>query len=125
MIYGHIHNIILSIHFVVQISVSINGACLHPKYGEKTPKELMEELEQYGEDSHDEVLKKLANSKRINQARRSPYPTLVIEIQASPPLPVVFVICADVIVWVPGPKLVATEPVKVDISFKLLMLELV
>ncbi len=65
-------------------SVSINGASLHPCYGEKTPKEIIDELEEIEEDGMLD-LNKVEGMRRRNQARRSPYPTLIIEVQASPP----------------------------------------
>lgn len=64
--------------------VSINGASLHPRYGEKTPKEILEEMEKFESDGEVD-LNKMDRMKRKNQARRSPYPTLIVEIQASPP----------------------------------------
>lgn len=64
-------------------NVNINGACLHPKYGEKSPKEMMEEFDNLEQKVIEEEVEKMA---RLNQARRSPYPTIIIEIQASPPL---------------------------------------
>ncbi len=66
-----------------QTSVHINGACLHPKYGEKTPKEMMEEFDQIDPKNMESEVQRIT---RLNQARRSPYPTIIIEIQASPPL---------------------------------------
>ena len=64
-------------------NIHINGACLHPKYGEKSPKELMEDFEKMEQKSIEEEVKKMT---RRNHARRSPYPTIIIEIQAAPPL---------------------------------------
>jgi len=65
-------------------NVSINGASLHPRYGEKSPKEIIEELEQFEEEGMIDV-NKVEGLRRRNQARRSPYPTLIVEVQASPP----------------------------------------
>ena len=68
-------------------SFNINGASLHPRYGEKTPKEIIEELEKF--EAEGEIdLNLVEQTKRKNQARRSPYPTLIIELQATPPIPV-------------------------------------
>ena len=64
-------------------NVRINGACLHPKYGEKSPKELMEEFEKMEQENIEEEVQKMT---RLNNARRSPYPTIIVEIQAAPPL---------------------------------------
>lgn len=65
-------------------SVSVNCAHLHPRFGEKTPEQVLQEMkeeEQAGEiDLHYEEYKE----KRL-LARRSPYPTIVIEVRAVPP----------------------------------------
>ena len=44
---------------------------------------MMEEFEQF---EHDSIEKEVERITRLNNARRSPYPTIVIEIQATPPL---------------------------------------
>ena len=64
--------------------MSINGASLHPLYGEQTPKEMIEELEQMEKEGEMDM-NKINIMRRKNQARRSPYPTLIVEVQASPP----------------------------------------
>jgi len=65
-------------------SVSVNCAHLHPKFGEPTTEEKLQEMkeeEKAGEvDLHLEAYKK----KRL-LARRSPYPTICIEVRATPP----------------------------------------
>jgi len=64
--------------------VHISGACLHPSYGEQTAKDIMEQMEK--EDKDGEIdLNKIEQLNRRNHARRSPYPTLIIEVQASNP----------------------------------------
>lgn len=65
-------------------NVSINGASLHPRYGEQTPKEIIEELEQFEREGEMDM-NKIHIMRRRNLARRSPYPTLIVEVQASPP----------------------------------------
>jgi hypothetical protein len=65
-------------------NVSINGASLHPLYGEQTPKEMIEELEEMEREGEMDM-NKINLMRRRNQARRSPYPTLIVEVQASPP----------------------------------------
>lgn len=63
--------------------VSINAASLHPKYGEKTPEEILEDMKR--EDSDGEVDLNLEEYKKMrNRARQSPYPTVVIEVRATP-----------------------------------------
>lgn len=66
---------------------NINGASLHPHYGEKTPKEIIEELERLEADGEIDI-NQMEEIKRRNNARRSPYPTLIVELQATPPIPV-------------------------------------
>lgn len=61
-------------------SVSINGASLHPKYGNKTPQEMINDIE----DGID--VNQMELEKRRNRARRSPYPTLIVETKSSPPV---------------------------------------
>ena len=65
-------------------SLNINGASLHPHYGENSPEEIIQDFQQFG--NYGEMdLDKIENTKRKNQARRSPYPTLIIELQTAPP----------------------------------------
>lgn len=65
-------------------SVSVNCAHLHPKFGELTTEEKLQEMkeeEKAGEvDVHLEAYKR----KRL-LARQSPYPTICIEVRATPP----------------------------------------
>lgn len=65
-------------------SVAINCAHLHPKFGEKTPAQILEEMQM--EDASGEVDVNLEQYKRAREAaRRSPYPTVVLEVRATPP----------------------------------------
>lgn len=65
-------------------SVAINLAHLHPKFGEKSPQQKL--LEMKKEDSTGEVDVNLEEYKRARTlARRSPYPTIVLEVRATPP----------------------------------------
>ena len=65
-------------------SVSVNCAHLHPNFGEKTPEEELEELKQ--EEADGEVdLNYREYKERRTKARQSPYPTIVVEVRASPP----------------------------------------
>mmetsp|Transcript_19926 Transcript_19926/g.30783 ORF Transcript_19926/g.30783 Transcript_19926/m.30783 type:complete len:485 (-) Transcript_19926:257-1711(-) len=64
--------------------VSVNCAHLHPKFGEKTPEQILEEMKQEEEEGEVDLNLK-AYKERREAARRSPYPTLVMEVMASPP----------------------------------------
>jgi hypothetical protein len=62
-------------------SVSLNCAHMHPQFGQQTPEQVIEQMKQDGEvDLHYEAYKE-----KSIQARRSPYPTIVIEVRAVPP----------------------------------------
>jgi len=65
-------------------SVSVNFAHLHPKFGQQTKEEILEELKREEEEGVIDVNLKLYKEKRL-LARRSPYPTVCIEVQATPP----------------------------------------
>jgi hypothetical protein len=66
-------------------SVAINCAHLHPKFGEKTPEQTLQEMKEEDENGG-EVDVNLEQYKRARQAaRRSPYPTVVLEVRATPP----------------------------------------
>ena len=86
---SHAPSIYLSIHlpFYLSIylpSVSVNCAHLHPNFGEKSPKQILKEM--MDEEEAGEVDINLQNYKRKKElARRSPYPTVVIEVLATPP----------------------------------------
>mmetsp|Transcript_14432 Transcript_14432/g.20338 ORF Transcript_14432/g.20338 Transcript_14432/m.20338 type:complete len:484 (-) Transcript_14432:257-1708(-) len=64
--------------------VSVNFAHLHPKFGEKTPEQILQEMKEEEEEGEVDLNLK-AYKERREAARRSPYPTLVIEVMASPP----------------------------------------
>lgn len=64
--------------------VSVNCAHLHPKYGEKTPEQELQELKE--EESQGEVDLNLEMYKKQRiLARRSPYPSVVIEVRSMVP----------------------------------------
>lgn len=65
-------------------SVSVNCAHLHPKFGEKTSEEVLQELKEEEQSGEVDVNLKMYKEKRL-LARRSPYPTVVIEVRATPP----------------------------------------
>ena len=64
--------------------VSINCAHLHPQYGVATPKEELAALKH--EEEEGEVDVNLQDyKKRRDEARRSPYPSVIVEVQSTPP----------------------------------------
>lgn len=65
-------------------SVSVNCAHLHPKFGEPTPEEKLEEMKQEEEEGEVDLNLKAYKEKRL-LARRSPYPTVVVEVRSTPP----------------------------------------
>ena len=66
------------------VSVSINAAPLHPNYGEKTAGQILAEMKKEDEDGEVDLNVKEYIERR-DRARRSPYPTVVIEVRATPP----------------------------------------
>ena len=65
-------------------SVAINCAHLHPKFGEQSPEQKLQEMKE--EEAAGEVDVNLEQYKIARQlARRSPYPTVVLEVRATPP----------------------------------------
>ena len=70
--------------FLCVCSVAVNCAHLHPNFGEKSPKQILQEMME--EEERGEVDVNLQNYKRKKElARRSPYPTVVVEVLATPP----------------------------------------
>ena len=65
-------------------SVSVNCAHLHPKYGQKTPQQELQELKDEEEAGEVDVNYQHFLEQRM-AARRSPFPTIVVEVRASPP----------------------------------------
>ena len=64
-------------------SVAINCAHLHPNFGERTPAQQLQDMKD--EDEAGEVDVNLEQYKVMRlQARRSPYPTVVLEVRAQP-----------------------------------------
>ena len=66
------------------VSVSINTAPLHPNYGEKTAGQILAEMKKEDEDGEIDLNVKEYLERR-DRARRSPYPTVVIEVRSTPP----------------------------------------
>jgi hypothetical protein len=65
-------------------SVSVNCAHLHPRFGEKSPEQQLKELQE--EDEQGEVdLNLMEYKERRLQARRSPYPSVVVEVRSMAP----------------------------------------
>ena len=67
------------------ISVGINIASLHPNYGKKTPEETLADMKKDEEDGEVDLNLKEYIEKRA-RARQSPYPTIVLEVKAMPPV---------------------------------------
>lgn len=65
-------------------SVSVNCAHLHPNFGQRTPEQELQDLKDEEEAGEVDLNYQEFKKKRI-QARRSPYPTIVVEVRASPP----------------------------------------
>lgn len=65
-------------------SVSVNFAHLHPKFGEKTKEQMLEDLKKEEEEGEIDLNLKNYKEQRL-LARRSPYPTVCIEVRATPP----------------------------------------
>jgi hypothetical protein len=67
-------------------SVAINCAHLHPKFGEKTAEQRNLDLKDEAVSVDTEIDVNLEQYKKARQAaRRSPYPTVVLEVRATPP----------------------------------------
>eukprot|EP00537_Pseudo-nitzschia_pungens_P003799 CAMPEP_0172361920 /NCGR_PEP_ID=MMETSP1060-20121228/5673_1 /TAXON_ID=37318 /ORGANISM="Pseudo-nitzschia pungens, Strain cf. cingulata" /LENGTH=485 /DNA_ID=CAMNT_0013084321 /DNA_START=74 /DNA_END=1531 /DNA_ORIENTATION=- len=64
--------------------VSVNCAHLHPKYGEKTPEQQLKELKEEEEEGEVDLNLREYKRQRI-LARRSPYPSVVIEVRSMAP----------------------------------------
>ena len=62
----------------------MNCAHLHPKYGEKTPEQELKELQQEEEQGEVDVNLEIYKKQRL-LARRSPYPSVVIEVRSMAP----------------------------------------
>ncbi len=62
----------------------MNCAHLHPKYGEKTPEQELRELQEEDETGEVDVNLEMYKKQRLI-ARRSPYPTVVIEVRSMAP----------------------------------------
>lgn len=64
--------------------VSVNCAHLHPKFGEKTLEEQLKEFQEEAENGEVDLNLAAYKEQRL-LARRSPYPSVVVEVRASPP----------------------------------------
>jgi hypothetical protein len=64
--------------------VSINCAHLHPEYGQQTPQETLQAMKAE-EESGEIDLNLQEYKKRRDEARRSPYPSVIVEVQSTPP----------------------------------------
>jgi hypothetical protein len=64
--------------------VSISLAHLHPDFGKKTSAEILAEMKKEDEEGEVDVNAEKYREMR-NRARQSPYPSLVMEVLASPP----------------------------------------
>lgn len=64
-------------------SVSVNCAHLHPDFGKKTPEEQLQQLQKEEEQGEVDVHAQEYAKKRL-LARQSPYPTIVVEVRATP-----------------------------------------
>lgn len=65
--------------------VSINCAHLHPQYGTPSPEEQLRALK-HEEEEGEVDLNRLEFKRRRDEARRSPYPSLIVEVQSTPPV---------------------------------------
>lgn len=65
-------------------SVSVNCAHLHPDFGKKTAEEALQEMKEEEERGETALHAKDYAEKRL-LARQSPYPTIVLEVRATPP----------------------------------------
>lgn len=64
--------------------VSINCAHLHPQFGMPTPAEVLAALKHEEEEGEIDVNLQ-EYKKRRDEARRSPYPSIIVEVQSTPP----------------------------------------
>jgi len=62
--------------------INVSGATLHPDY--TTPQELVDQMKNSGDDNDNNKDKEKLIQEQKNRARQSPYPTLIIEVKASP-----------------------------------------
>lgn len=83
------HEILVSFSLFTHIqtqsrSVSINCAHLHPQFGAPTPADTLKALQD--EEEFGEIDVNLEEYKRRrDEARRSPYPSVIVEVQSTPP----------------------------------------
>ncbi|CAB9516776.1 expressed unknown protein [Seminavis robusta] len=65
-------------------SVSVNCAHLHPDFGKKSPEEELQQMKEEEESGEVDLHAQEYAEKRL-LARQSPYPTVVVEVRATPP----------------------------------------
>jgi hypothetical protein len=65
-------------------SVSVNCAHLHPKFGEMTPEEELADMKNEEQDAEVDLNLQEYKQRRL-LARRSPYPSVVVEVRSMPP----------------------------------------
>lgn len=70
--------------FLSQHSVSVNCAHLHPRFGEKSPEQQLKELQEEEEQGEVDLNLQEYKERRL-QARRSPYPSVVVEVRSMAP----------------------------------------
>lgn len=64
-------------------TVSINAAGLHPQFGQKTPDQILKDMK--NEEQQPDIDVNLSEYiERKNKARQSPYPSVVVEVRATP-----------------------------------------
>ena len=68
----------------MQYSVSVNCAHLHPDFGKKTPEQTLQQMKEEEEQGEVDLHAQEYAEKRL-LARQSPYPTIVVEVRATPP----------------------------------------
>jgi len=64
-------------------SISVSCAHMHPRFGERTPEQELEDLQREEEEGEVDLNYK-AYQERKKKARQSPYPTIVLEMRATP-----------------------------------------
>jgi len=64
-------------------SISVSCAHMHPKFGEKSPEQILAEMKKEEEDGEVDLNYK-AYQERKMKARQSPYPTIALEMRAMP-----------------------------------------
>ena len=80
-----VHHSYIVLYFTHTLTrVSINCAHLHPNFGEPTPDEQLAAMK-HGEEEGEVDMNLQDYKKRRDEARRSPYPSVIVEVQSCPP----------------------------------------